>query len=173
MPDFTKVIEWLKLSIQQLFWLLLFSSVVLSLLVFTPDNVLGALGLRGFRTEYRMWVGLSAVGFWILSFSGLVVIGGQSISQWGKRAIGRRGRKRRLHSLTQEERGVLRGYIAEDKRTQYFDISDGVVQGLFLEGILFKPSNISSYITMAYNIQPWVWDYLNKHPDLVKETAPP
>jgi len=61
--------------------------------------------------------------------------------------------------------------LAEDKRTQYFEISDGIVQGLFLEGILFRPSNVSShYTTWAYNIQPWVWDYLNKHPDLVKET---
>jgi hypothetical protein len=67
--DFIKFIELLKLSTQQLFWLCLFSSVVLSLLRFLTEESLESLGLRDFRTEYQTIIGL----LWILSLSGLVV----------------------------------------------------------------------------------------------------
>jgi len=42
-----------------------------------------------------------------------------------------------------------------------------VVNGLEIEKIVFKSSNIGQLDEWAYNIQPWAWDYLNNHPELL------
>ncbi|MGZ8956077.1 MAG: super-infection exclusion protein B [Methylovulum sp.] len=46
-------------------------------------------------------------------------------------------------------------------------LSNGVIKGLILEDILYRSSSVSSprhgFMSFAFNIQPWVWEYLNKH----------
>ena len=169
--DVTKILDWLKSSTTHLFWLLIFSSVVLSLLSFAPDNILAALGLRDFRTDYRTWIGLT----WILSFSGLVVTVSKSVSQWAKSEITwrqnlKRGQER-LHNLTPHERAVLRPYIEKNTRTRTLGIDDGVVQGLVAEEILYRPSHVSRHnVSFDHNMQPWAWAYINRHPGLVEGT---
>ncbi|MDA0988382.1 MAG: superinfection exclusion B family protein [Chloroflexi bacterium] len=169
--DIGKIIEWLKLSTQQLLWLLLFSSIVLGLLIFASDSALAALGLSGLRADYRTLIGLLG----ILSFSGLIVTVGKSASQFAKSEIVQRQnlkrRQERLRNLTPPERTILRKYIEENTRTQYLSINDGVVQGLIAETILYQSSRVSVWeLAFAHNVQPWAWDYLNRHPELVKET---
>jgi hypothetical protein len=167
--DFTKAIEWLKLSTPQLFWLSLFSSVVLSLLGFAPEDALGALGLHDFRTEYRTGIGL----LWILSLSGLVVTAGKSAFEWIKAEITftRRIRRlqKRLHRLTLPERAILRKYIMQDTHTQYLSLRDGVAQGLVQKRIIYHPLNsFGDVSSLPHNIEPWAWEYLKKHPELLK-----
>lgn len=78
-----------------------------------------------------------------------------------------------LQRLSAEEKAYLRGYILDNTKTQYFEVTDGVVQGLVAAKILYRSASITgryskSYIPMiAYNIQPWAWEYLNKHPELL------
>lgn len=44
-----------------------------------------------------------------------------------------------------------------------------VVLGLETEKIIYRASSLSSYYTnFPYNIQPWAWEYLNQHPDLLE-----
>jgi hypothetical protein len=167
---FTKAIEWLKLSAHQLFWVFLFSSVVLSLLGFVPEELLETFGLRDFRTEYRMVIGL----LWFFSLSGLVATGGTSLFGWTKAEITSRRRmklqQKRLHQLTPAERAILGKYFTENTRTQNLSLRDGVARGLVAERILFCPHNsIGNESSMSHNIQPWAWDYLKKHPELLKD----
>src|SRR5947209_1159978 len=83
-------------------------------------------------------------------------------------------RCKRLQSLTTAEKAVLRGYISERTRTQYLSIMDGVVTGLAAEDILYRASNASYSATeWAYNIQPWAWEYLSKHPEYVLHPSDP
>jgi hypothetical protein len=137
----TKAIEWLKLSTYQLFWLLLFSSVVLSLLGFAPEETLEALSLRDIRAEHRTFIGLS----WIISLSGLTVTGGKAAFEWIKAGITSRRRvnrlQQRLHQFTPPERAILKKYFTENTRTQYLSLRDGVARGLVAERILFCPHN--------------------------------
>jgi hypothetical protein len=168
--EFSKIIEWLRLSTQQLFWLFLFSSVVLSLLSFAPDTALDALGLGDFRAAYRTWIGL----LWILSFCGLVVTVVKSVYHCTSSVvIKRQNLKRlqeRLRNSTPPERSILRRYIEGNTRTQKLAIDDGVVQGLMSEKILYRSSQVGDIMMrFDHNIQPWAWDYLKKHSELVKE----
>jgi len=46
-------------------------------------------------------------------------------------------------------------------------LSNGVIKGLILEDILYRSSSVSlprhGFMSFAFNIQPWAWEYLNKH----------
>jgi len=73
-----------------------------------------------------------------------------------------------LGGLSKEEKEFLLRYIEEDTKTQYSSILNGVATGLMAQGILFNPTGLARYDKMAFNLQPWVWDYLKKHPRLLK-----
>jgi hypothetical protein len=62
----------------------------------------------------------------------------------------------------------LRGYIEDGTRTQDLPMHDGVVGGLQAERIIFRATVLSrGWDEFAYNIQPWAWEYLNKHRKLL------
>jgi hypothetical protein len=75
--------------------------------------------------------------------------------------------EQRLHKLTEVEKKLLRGYIANQTRTQNFPIENGVVRGLEAEYIIYRAGSIGQLNSWPYNIQPWAWDYLNKHKGLL------
>jgi hypothetical protein len=79
-----------------------------------------------------------------------------------------KGWQRRLHDLTPAEKGILDRYIGGHTRTLNLDIGDGVVQGLVGVSVLYRASNVARLTTVAYNIQPWAWDYLREHPELLE-----
>ncbi len=106
-----QIADWLKLSPQQFFTLFLFAAIALGLLTFASDGLLENLGLRDFRSDYLLWLGLGL----ILAFAGLVAFGGAALFQWARKEYRRRralsGGQKRLHSLTAEEQAVLTMYI--------------------------------------------------------------
>ncbi|MFT5659614.1 MAG: uncharacterized membrane protein YobD (UPF0266 family) [Sulfurimonas sp.] len=72
-----------------------------------------------------------------------------------------------LQQLTNDEKDILRYYLTENKRTQYLNISDGVINGLSTKGLVYRPSNVGlPYGTdIAYNIQDIAYNILQKHPE--------
>jgi hypothetical protein len=94
---------------------------------------------------------------------------------WTKDAITSRRRikyrQKRLHRLTPAERAILRKYIIKDTRSQDLSLQDGVAQGLVLERIIYRPLPSIGDVRRGFphNIQPWAWDYLKKHPELLKD----
>ena len=164
--DFAKLIDWLKLPTQYFFVVLLFCGLVLGFLMIAPEDVLKALGLRDFRTEYRTWLGLGL----IFAAATLLIRGGNSILQLVKRWLTLRRMKGRLHNLTPEERAILVRYLMEQSRTQRLPADDGVVRGLVTAGVIDRSSGINVWFYDAdHNLQSWAWDYINKHPGLVEE----
>ena len=163
--DLSKVADWLRLSTRQLFWLVLFSSAVLSLVSFAPDAVIVSLGLLDIRTEYRTIIGL----LWTFSVAGLAVAAsGRAWKEISNRLTLRRW-QRTLHELTPAEQPIIRQYVEGNTKTQYFEINEGVVESLVGGMILFRPSNVSRVrATFAYNIQPWAWEYLQKKPHIIE-----
>lgn len=76
--------------------------------------------------------------------------------------------RRKLHHLSEPEKQVLRGYVYKRTPTQYLSMADGVVGGLENARIIYMSSNVGNMMSWAYNIQPWAWEYLNSHPELLK-----
>jgi hypothetical protein len=157
-----RFLDWVKLSPRQLVAVLLASGF----LVFAPDRFLEPLGLLAFRNAYRVWLGVPFLGAAaLLGGHVLAAIGGFVRQRFTWRRNLRR-HQRALHVLSPAERQVLRGYVFENTKTQYFALDNGVAQGLVSAGVLFRSANVGDIITgFPFNIQPWAWQYLqlNRH----------
>lgn len=172
-----KLVDLLKLSPRYLFMPLL---LITAFGLFAPANWLDFLGVASFASQSRAYIGVTfvvsaafilvSVIHWIFSLA------------WGIIADKRRSNQRlakkieRLHSLTEDEKDLLRGYIAAGTRTQYFPFGDGVVRGLEVAGIISIPGGnmMGSLLTgVAYNIQSWAWDYLHEHPKILQSSRSP
>jgi hypothetical protein len=125
-------------------------------------------GLVDFVSDYRPYFGV----VFLLSLA--LLLGAAIVAAWERMQQKREGSgqlremQERLHHLSKPEKRILRGYIEGKTRTQNFSLADGVVGGLVAEHIVFRASNISSsYDYFAYNIQPWAWEYLSEHRQLL------
>jgi len=163
--DTSKFLDWIKLSPRYLTPF----AVVSGFLLFAKEKWLEVLGLAEFVPKYRPYIGvilLLSVGLlashWLNSLYGW-------ISQRRKLSRKLKNGMKHLQTLTLEEKELLRGYIKADTRTQYLPMGSGVVSGLEWDMILIRSSNIGDLEGWAYNIQPWVWDYLHEHPDLLRD----
>lgn len=166
MLDIGKLIDALELPVRTLAGLVLATG----LLLFGPEAFVSRIGLSGFLKEYRTWIGLT---FLVSASTVFVAITGPvwsvMSSEVKQRWIAFRHRGY-LKDLTVGEKEVLRGYLEEGTRTRHFWLGDGNVRELEAHGILRRASNVgSSGAGFPYNVQPWAWDYLKKHPELLEE----
>ena len=164
---FGKIIDGLKLIPKYLeilsevrinMGLIIFGLVIL----LTPPILLEYLGLTGIRQKILPWISIVLLLCLSLLIANLIVT-------LATRMKSSASRKKALHNLSQAEKEVLSKYIDEDTPTQYFTIQNGVINELVAKGILYRPS-IAGYGSgrFAYNIQPWAWNYLREHPELLK-----
>lgn len=166
MLDVGKLIEALELPVRTLAGL----TLATGLLLFGPETFISRMGLAGFLEDYRTWIGLT---FLVSASTVLVAITGPLWSVAGSElrqrwvAFRHRGHLKRL---TPGEKEVLRGYLEADTRTRHFWLGEGNVRELEAHGILRRASNVgSSGAGFPFNVQPWAWDYLQKHPELLEE----
>lgn len=159
MQGWDKFFEVLKTPINVVIGLCTAATFVL----FAPDALITEIGLTEFKTQYKDYFGISFVLLIAIATARLVALIGRKISE-SKRL--REGHKR-LRELTAEEILVLAPYISGKTRTRNLPLHSGVVQGLVDEGIIYRSTEYSYGIGMAfaYNIQPWAWDYLNANAD--------
>ena len=166
MPDFSlsKLTEWLKLKPRYLFSL----SLVSGFLIFSPENWLLGLGLDSLVQSYKGWIGgvfLISIVLLLTNILAYLVEPIQgSINDWRRTIV----YSKQLKSLSSEEKEVLKRYIEGDTQSQRLGMLDGIASGLAAKNILYRSSSLSTasgYI--AYNIQPWAWIYLKKHPEIL------
>jgi hypothetical protein len=162
MPDWiAKIIDSLKLSPRYIAMLAVFCGVVL----FTPMEKPSALGVAKLQEDYRAWFGI----VFIFCCSVLSIHGFLFLHRRLYQCISIRNLRQRLHHLTQEEKSALSGYILGRTRTQNFDFRSGVVAQLEAEHVIARTSNLVHVIDgCPYSIQPWAWDYLTEHPELLR-----
>ncbi len=161
----TKLINYFK-SPRYLFAISLISGVLL----FSPKYIINSLGIQLFISKYRVWIGIAfliSFGFWITDIS-VILLKKRKLKSKVKFKISER--EVRLKNLTYEEKIILSFYIDYQTRTQRLPYSNGVVNELIYYKILYRSSNIINMdFKISYNIQPWAWDYLNKHPELLQD----
>jgi hypothetical protein len=139
--------------------------VVAAIVLFTPDSVVNKLGLLQYRNQGKPYLGVVLlVCITIAIASGIGAVGSKinDYRFW-------KARKKRLHRLSAEEKQILRAYIERQTRSLNLSVTSGVVNGLEQETIIYRASNLGHLMAgFAYNIQPWAWDYLNEHRDLLR-----
>lgn len=67
-----------------------------------------------------------------------------------------------MQNLSGGEKSILLEYLRASDISREFKPS-GTIDGMVRNGILFTPySRVSGY-PVTYNLEPWAWEYLNKH----------
>jgi hypothetical protein len=165
--DLAKLVEWVKLGPRYLgpLWL------VLGVLLFAPEGLLRRFGLAEFADDYRPYVGVLFLLSSAFLISAVVAFLWEFAVEWLDEGLTVRNGRRRLQNLTPADKEVLRAYVEGDTRTRYFTINNGVVKGLEHEGVLYRASNLGRGSTFPYNLQPWAWEHLKAHPELLARDA--
>ena len=147
-------------------------SLVLAFLLFGPVDKLQWFGVADVAKDYRQWLG---IGF--LACNALLAV---SVGQWafvlGRNTIRKRQFKRdmleRLGRLTEDEKQILRFYIAEQTRGNTLRYDDGVVQGLVGSRIIYRSSNMGNLVEgFPFNIHEIAWNALNNDHSLLNGTT--
>ena len=146
--------------------------IVAAFLFFSPESILKNLAIHDFAQNYRSWISF----IFILSSVLLIVTVIIEITKWTKRWW--RERKfynhmsDRLNSLTEDEKQILRFYIAKQTKTNVLRLDDGIVQGLVSAGIIYRAASVGNLLEgFSYNISDVAWDYLNVYPHLLEGTT--
>jgi hypothetical protein len=147
-------------------------AVVAAFLLFSTDDLLKRLGVFDFTQQNR-----PAIGMTLLVSAALL---GVSLSS-GATASFRRWRANRrfffrvvnrLHTLTEDEKQILRYYLAKNTRANTLRVDDGVVQGLVADGLIHRSAAIGNMVEgFAHNINDLVWDYIHLHPVVLEGTT--
>jgi len=164
----TTALELLKLAPRYLAAL----AVACGVLLFAGDEALDLLGLREFTENNRHWIGLA----FLASAAIALVDGAKEVVGWVTNRFTSaklaKIRLKRLNSLTEEEKQILRYYIAKQTRTNSLRIQDGVVQGLVTAGIIYQSGSLGDlHSGFSHNISEFAWKYLNEHPTLLEGTT--
>jgi hypothetical protein len=146
--------------------------IAAGVLLFASDSLLKRLGLAEFVQKYRFGLGLTLV----ISAALLVVyialfFVGLGKNRW-HRGKAKEGAIKRLHDLTEEEKQILRYFLAYNTRSTMLKFGDGVVQGLAQRGIIYCSDSVGNVFEgFPYNISDWAWDYLRQYPELLEGTT--
>ena len=141
-----------------------------SILLFSPDAWLAKISLLSFKNQNAETIGLA----FIISLVAVVVQATLWLKNntWAPYQI-RKDMEKYLHDLSVQEKQILCGYVLNGIKTQYFQVEDGVVQGLNHQQIIYRSSNVGHMIRgFAYNIETWAYEYLSKNKQLITEGVP-
>ena len=155
-------------------------SIATGIILFSGDSVIIALGLEEFRNNNKGYLGAIFIGSLsiLLSYTAFsfVKIGKEQYRKYHSKIKQKEKLKKQqeqLHKLTPDEKAYLIPYVLNDENTQYFLIEDGVAGGLVAKGMIYQSSSIGSMLEgFAYNIQPWVKEYLQEHPECLEGANP-
>lgn len=138
-------------------------------IIFLPDTVIKKLYLYNFRNTFGFWIGLI---FLILFFVSIYLIITPIIKRkiinrtfYGKYA------QKKFDLLCDEEKKIIMCMYNESSHTHRLSKSDAIVE-LLTEKMFVNHTAygvpIGKDLFFDYYLQPWVIEYLNKHPEFLK-----
>lgn len=161
-------LEFLKLAPRYLIAL----GAMAAFMLFADEKFLKLIGVFEFAQNNRPVLGLTLV----VSVALFVVSAADDLVGFARRWWLRRRRyfriAERLQRLTEDEKQILRYYIAENTRANTLRIDDGIVQGLKANGIIHLSASMGNVLEgFAHNIDDFAWDYLQVHQYLLDGTT--
>lgn len=164
-PEIAKfALEFLKLAPRYLISV----AIVSAALLFFPGSWLERIGLQGFAEEYRQWLGfvfLVSATLWVVAIA--AAVWKAIASKFFRRSV-RKHVIHRLSSLTEDEKQILRYYLAQNTRANMLKVDDGVVQGLVSDRIIYRSASMGSLVEgFAHNITNFAWEHLHANPELL------
>jgi len=157
-------LDVLKLAPRYFVALTLISAVFL----FSPEAFLKKIGLDQLANDYRPWFG----GVFVVSAILWLVDRSIPVLQWIRKIHASRQLRnkqlKKLQSLTEDEKKILRFYVANQTKANILTIGDGVVNGLVSAGVIVRAHTMSvENDRFAYNITEFSWQHLNENKRLL------
>ncbi len=153
-------------TIRQHWWAISLSLFVLFSLPFVlPHEIFLVLHVEALWAIYSPILGFLAYATAVVTVCGFVCSVIICLRDRHKRA-------KLMQKLTSAEKEHLAHYLREQSQTWTFDLYDGVVAGLVKKGILYKPDTKANKAgEQDYNMEPWAYEFLKKHRDLIEPEA--
>jgi hypothetical protein len=143
-----------------------------AVLLFASEEFLKLIGVLEFAKDNRPMLGLTLVVTSALFAVSVVGDGIALVQQWWFMRRRYLRIAQRLQCLTEDEKQILRFYIAENTRANNLRVDDGVVQGLKANGIIHLSASMGNALEgFAHNISEFAWNYLHVHPHLLEGTT--
>lgn len=161
--DFSRWLDWIKLPTKTLAAL----CIMFGVMVFSGDAALENFGLKAFVEDYRAYLGAGFLATLALTVVNSLAAVWKFIYPWIAEAYWVRIGRKRLQNLNPTEKEILRYYIKNQTRSQSLPIQDGTVNALQREKVIIRGSSLGSLYGFDFIIQPWAWEYLNEHPELL------
>ena len=148
-----------------------FIVIVDGFLLFAPEHVAVLLGLNQIREEIRPYLGIVFISAAAILLIGIV---GSCIKRAisGSRYRGRNA-KHRLDKLSDYGKQIVRGLYESESHTAFLPITDATVNCLHVLSIIGRSIMSDRGAYFDHFLQPWVIDYLNKHPDYLEQMPSP
>lgn len=147
-------------------------ALVSGFLLFAPDGWLESLGLSSFVSDNKKWLGMALLVSSVLWGVYVVSAVGKLIGIRFKKSKHERRVIEKLRSLTEDEKQILRYYVANNTRANTLRVDDGVVQGLVASRIIFRSASMGSILEgFAHNISELAWTYVHAYPELLDGTT--
>ena len=163
--DWPKLIDWLKLKPKYLFGVAVTCLVVVGL----PKEWRQYLGYDKIIDPYRGWISLIGIAFGVYGLIVLVsCIPAWVLEKWQEWLL-KRNAPNILRKLAPDEKAYLAKYIKKDVSSLEFGINDGVICGLRAKNVVYLPSSAGYFSRIAFNLQPWVLEAFDRHPELKDE----
>lgn len=148
-----------------------FILIVDGVLLFAPENVITTLGLDQVREAIKPYLGivfLCAAAILLISVVRDCVKRVISNLQYtGSKA------KQRLDRLSEYGKQIVRGMYESESHTARLPVTDATVDFLQKLSIIGRPTISSRGEYSDHFLQPWVVEYLNKHPNYLKQMPAP
>lgn len=137
--------------------------VVSGVLLYADAQLLHQIGVDELAKDYRPILGMALIVSCVLLGVAIASAWAAHVRrQWRQWQFDRRIIER-LQTLTEEEKQILRFYIAKQSRSNVLRIGDGVVQGLVAAGIIFRSASLGGRTgEFAHNIRDVAWKHLNE-----------
>lgn len=159
------IIGWIKLSPKYLIPI----AILAAALLFLPSDALSKFGVDDFVNEYRMWIGIVGLLTFALLLTHFMYWLKDIVTKKLRTARSLKAAKDSLRNLTPEEQIVLADYILRQTKSRTLRVQSGVAMSLEHAHIIYLASKLGTLMGgFAYNLQPWAWDELNAHPELLE-----
>lgn len=153
-----------KLKLKELFAMVFISGLIIT---FLPDKITKLVKIYEFKIKYQVYISLCLIiigSYYILKIVSFIL---ESILNriFSNKKIAIKYMK---NTMSADEMGLLIEVFYDSRNnifrtTGYIDFSDGRKAALEYKHIIYRSSNISDGLSIAYNLQPYAVEFLNKN----------
>lgn len=149
-------------------------AIATGLILFLPKNILNLLYLEAFNNKYGFIIGITfTISLAILISTMCIVVVKLFFYRYQNKKMIKNGEKY-LQTLNGFEKSIIEELYNKPDNTLELPINKGIVKTLEYHNVIGKITNQnlvygdSSEWAFPYLLQPWVFDYVRKHPHYFK-----